>query len=167
MAYGTPGQSFISPKPACFGTSKYDNEDRECRNCGFQNTCKDARLKATAVAPPPHLPAYYQQFQPQQTYAVPRPATQIVPVRPTEQPKAIQPVPQPQQMSGVRDRYGQFTDPMFSTLKSTPSVMRPQLPGESFKERIAKNMLLASIEAGLGELLLALRQFLWTPDEKE
>ena len=165
MAYGTPGQTFISPKPPCFGTNKYDNEDRECRNCGFQNTCRDSQLRKVAVAPPPTV-QYYQQFQPQQTYATPKPATQIIPVKPETSPSPVV-KPAQGQVAAVRDKYGQFTDPMFTTLKSTPSVMRPQLPGEKFSERLAKNMILASAEAGLGELLLALRQFLWAPEDKD
>jgi hypothetical protein len=57
---------------------------------------------------------------------------------------------------------------MFHALKGTPSVMRPQIGNENFVQRVAKNMVLASVESALGELLLGVRQFLWTPkNDKE
>ena len=176
--YGEPSAParLLSPKPPCWGTSKYDNEDRECRGCGFQQTCRDQVMKSKPVAAPAPIPTsnYFNQFQAPQQYATPQaivqqtiraptaPTTNVVQVRPAQAPAA------PQQMGPiVRDRYGQFQDPMFTSIKSTPSVMRPQLHGEAFPQRIAKNMLLASAESAIGELLLGVRQFLWAPRDDE
>ncbi len=175
--YGEPNapSRSLSPRPPCWGTSKYDNEDRECRACGFQQTCRDQVMKSKPVAAAPiPVSSYFNQFVPAQQYATPQsivqqplkaptaPTTQIVQVKPA------QPAPVPQQvMPGIKDRYGQFQDPMFTTIKSTPSVMRPQLPGEAFPQRVAKNMLLASAESAIGELLLGVRQFLWAPRDDE
>ena len=179
--YGDPAGTtkLLGPKPPCWGTSKYDNEDRECRNCGFQNTCRDQVMKSIPVATPAPVPvasSYYSQFQPQVQYAAPAPVA-IQPVAPAAPPQTqvVQVRPAPVQEAKplapavpmVKDRYGQFQDPMFVTIKSTPSVMRPQLPKESFAERVAKNMLLASTESALGELLLGVRQFLWAPRDEE
>jgi hypothetical protein len=174
--YGEPSAPVrqLSPRPPCWGTSKYDNEDRECRGCGFQQTCRDEVMKSKPVAAPIPVSNYYNQFVPSQPYATPQaivqqpvktptaPATQVVQVRPAQQPAVVQPA-----SPVVRDRYGQFQDPMFTTIKSTPSVMRPQLPGEAFTQRVAKNMLLASAESAIGELLLGVRQFLWAPREDD
>lgn len=180
--YGDPASGktqLLGPKPPCWGTSKYDNEDRECRACGFQHTCRDQVMKSIPVATPAPAPvasSYYSQFQPQAQYAVPAPVVvqQVAPVAPP-QPQVVQVKPAPVQevrpvapaVPQVKDRYGQFQDPMFVTIKSTPSVMRPQLQKESFAERVAKNMVLASTESALGELLLGVRQFLWAPKDEE
>lgn len=176
--YGEPSAPSrqLSPRPPCWGTSKFDNEDRECRACGFQQTCRDQVIKTKPVAAPvAAIPTsnYFNQFQAPQQYAVPQAIVQqpvkaptapvqVVQVRPTQ----AAPAPQPT-APVLRDRYGQFQDPMFVTIKSTPSVMRPQLQGEHFAERVAKNMMLASAESAIGELLLGVRQFLWAPREDE
>lgn len=187
--YGDPAtnSSALGPRPPCWGTSKYDNEDRECRNCGFQNTCREQTIKAkTAMVPTAAVPVavptpsnYFSQFQPATAYAAPRPlpavqARPIVPPAPpaipVQQVVPIQPIAQQhqQQMSQiVQDRYGQFQDPMFVTIKATPGIMRPQLPGESFPERVMKNMALASLESAIGEVLLGVRQFLWVSPREE
>lgn len=169
--YGDPSSSpvLLGPKPPCWGSSKYDNEDRECRACGFQNTCRDYVLKskpAQTTAPVP-VASYFNQFQPQQPYAasqaITQPAKVIVPVAPTPQIINIKPTTQSQPTPDIKDRYGQFQDPMFMSIKTTPSVMRPQLTGETFAHRIVKNMVLASVESALGEFLLGVRQLLWAP----
>lgn len=161
--YGDPANrsAVLGPKPPCWGTSKFDNEDRECRVCGFQNTCREQTVRAkTAVSP---TTSYFSQFQPPTPYAVPQPVVHAIPVPPAPQMRVpVAPSPVPQQ-TGLTDRYGQFNDPLFGTMKSTPSVVRPQFPGETYPQRIAKNMMLSSIEGALGELLLGVRQFLWTP----
>lgn len=179
--YGDPStgtSQLLGPRPPCWGTSKYDNEDRECRGCGFQNTCRDYIMKSkpsvTTPAPAP-VASYFSQFTPQTQYAtpqvvVPAPvapvAPQVIPVKPApaQAPTPVQARPAPQPVGPViEDRYGQFQDPMFHALKSTPTVLRPQLPSENFAQRVAKNMLLASVESALGEMVLGVRQFLWTP----
>lgn len=178
--YGDPStgtSQLLGPKPPCWGTSKYDNEDRECRGCGFQNTCRDQVMKSKpAVATPAPAPvaSYFSQFQPQSQYATPQVvqapvAPQVIPVRPAQAAPVAPKVVTPQAVPPViEDRYGQFQDPMFQALKSTPSIMRPQLQNENFAERVAKNMLLASVESALGEMILGVRQFLWTPkNDKE
>lgn len=189
--YGDPAtnSSVLGPRPPCWGTSKYDNEDRECRNCGFQNTCREQTIKTkTAVVPTVAVPTavptpsnYFSQFQPATAYAAPRPLPAVqarpivppspVPVQPAvpiHQTVPIQAVAQHQQMPPmIQDRYGQFQDPMFVTIKATPGIMRPQLPGESFPERVMKNMALASLESAIGEVLLGVRQFLWVSPREE
>lgn len=168
--YGDPANrtAVMGPKPPCWGTSKFDNEDRECRTCGFQNTCREQTIRAkSAVAP---TTSYFSQFQPPTSYAVPQTIVQNIPVPPAPQQMRVPVAPSPQvvpQQPGLKDRYGQFTDPLFATIKSTPSVVRPQFPGETYPERIAKNMMLSSIEGALGELILGVRQFLWTPSHDE
>lgn len=178
FTYGEPGSGttqLLGPKPPCWGSSKYDNEDRECRACGFQNSCRDHVIKSKSVATPAPAPvaSYFSQFQPQPPqYAVPVQQT-IVPHVPVQQvvqvrPATVQPAPvKSTQPQPVQDRYGQYTDPMFLTIKSTPSIMRPQLPTESFAQRVAKNMVLASAESALGELMLGVRQLLWAPNRDD
>lgn len=166
--YGDPTSTtrLLGPRPPCWGTSKYDNDDRECKGCSFHHTCREQVLKTRPATAPAAPVSYFNQFAPQQTYAAPAPiAPQVVQVRPAA---VAAPVVQQQQMPPqVQDRYGQFQDPMFMTVKSTAGVMRPQLPGENFGQRIAKNMLLASVESALGEVLLGVRQFIWAPGEKD
>lgn len=183
FSYGDPSKNtnqLNGPRPPCWGTSKYDNEDRECRFCGFQNTCREQALKTRPPVTPAPQPVanYFSQYSAPSSYAAPQPVAppqtaQIVPIRPAAAQSAPQvapvrqvqvaPVQQQQGPPPMADRYGQFQDPLFLTLKSTPPVLRPQFPEEGFAERIAKNMVLASAEAALGEVLLGLRQFLWTP----
>lgn len=177
FSYGDPARSvnLLGPKPPCWGTSKYDNEDRECRACGFQNTCRDQVMKSKPVTPAPApVASFFQQFQTPSPYAVPQPAPQPT-VQPVQQFVRVTPTPtQPAQMKPVvpttgaqpaqfNDRYGQFQDPMFNSIKATPSVLRPQFPNESFPTRVAKNMALAGLESAIGELLLGVRQFIWAP----
>jgi hypothetical protein len=167
--YGDPSNAtdkVLGPRPPCWGTSRYDNEDRECRQCGFQHTCREQISKSLKPAATVPTTSYYSQFQPQQSYATPQQivraptAPQVVQVKP-------QPVPTQQISSGIQDRYGQFQDPMFVTVKGTPSIMRPQLPGESFHQRVMKNMVLASAESALGELMLGVRQLIWAPKSED
>lgn len=175
FTYGDPAtKTSASPKPPCWGTSKFDNEDRECRACGYQHTCREQTIKAKAAQAPTPATSYFSQFQPAVPYAAPQtivqaPQTTPIPVAPRVVPIPTQQVPQaaPPISPGIQDRYGQFQDPMFATLKSSPSVMRPQLPGEQFHQRVMKNMALAGVEAALGEVLLGVRQFLWTPNDED
>lgn len=182
FSYGDPTRSvnLLGPKPPCWGTSKYDNEDRECRACGFQNTCRDQVMKNRPVASIPQpapVASFFNQYQSPSSYATPVQTTPqafkiTTPTTPAPAPIQFKPVTpnQPQQPQPVfTDRYGQIQDPMFTTIKSTPSVLRPQFPTETFPTRVAKNMFLAGVESALGELLLGVRQFVWAPrkDDKE
>jgi len=176
FSYGDPSKSvnLLGPKPPCWGTSKYDNEDRECRACGFQNTCRDQVLKSrpSVVTPAPTgVGSFFHQYQAPAAYTVPQPmAVQSAPV-PQQQfvkitpaaPQAAKPVVQVPQVGQFSDRFGQFQDPMFTTIKATPSIMRPQFPSETFATRVAKNMALAGLESAIGELFLGVRQFVWAP----
>ena len=179
--YGDPSRS-LAARPACWGTSKYDNEDRECRACGFQNTCRDQNIKLRPAAPTvapsywtsqpqqsnqyttsalaTRTPAYLAQMNQQQTIQPTAPSVQYQQVRPTTQQQQTTPT-QPQ--GAFVDRYGQINDPMFAAVKAIPPVVRQQQPGETFSERMAKNVMLATGEAVLSELLLSLRQFIWAP----
>lgn len=176
FSYGDPTRSvnLLGPKPPCWGTSKYDNEDRECRACGFQNTCRDQVIKLKPVTPAPvPVASFFNQYQTPTPYAAPQPAPQPAqqfvrvtptPVQPAQvQMKPVVPATGQVQPAQFNDRYGQFQDPMFNSIKATPSVLRPQFPNESFPTRVAKNMALAGLESAIGELLLGVRQFIWAP----
>lgn len=185
-SYGDPSRQVA--RPPCWGTNKYDNEDRECKGCGFQNTCKDQVLKdrqttpwqsrpywapqptyqqpsSTSTALASRVPAYLQPQVAQQPVQVqqvrPQQATITVPVLNSQ---TVQ--QQPAVGSIFLERYGQVNDPMFAAIKSIPPVPRAQQQGETFAERMFKNVMLATGEAVLGELFLGLRQFLWAPPNK-
>lgn len=72
------GDSQTGNRPGCWGrTDVYDSENRECRGCGFQNSCRNQVIKLTPqqqVIPqaPMNAPTYY----PYQTapYQAPVPA---------------------------------------------------------------------------------------------
>lgn len=176
--YGDPSKTttLLGPKPPCWGTSKYDNSDRECRMCSFSSTCREQTIRAKVV---PAAPAtnYFSQFQPPGTYAAPQtvvqpiryqaPPAPILRVNPQTAPiQQVQPAI-PVAPNQVIDRYGQIQDPMLVTMRSTPSINRPQFQGETFLQRVMKNIALAAVESVLGEAMLGVRQFMWIPQHGE
>ena len=75
------------------------------------------------------------------------------------------PVQHPVQMSAL-DWYGRFQDPLHYSLMTAPPPYRPQMPGESFFERVMKNVGLAMLEAVAMQGLLAVRQMVLPPEAK-
>lgn len=177
-------------RPSCWGrTDIYDSEDRECRNCGFQSSCRAQVIKLTPTqqTPPVNTPApYYHSYAP---YTSPQPAPAPVaapivkyhppapapivpapaPVAPTYTAPVVKAVPapmqQPQAVPVQQDWYGRMQDPLFFTVLSPPPF-RPQMQGESFGERVLKNLALDLTAMAAGHLMLALRQMLLPPVPK-
>jgi hypothetical protein len=62
--------------------------------------------------------------------------------------------------------YGWLHDPLYYTMAATPPPVRPQMQGESFVERVAKNAALAMVESLFGQCFLAVRQLILPPKPK-
>lgn len=164
----------LSDRPRCWGKS-LDETSRECRGCGFQASCRDEMIRQNVNRPlaVPPVPQYYGT--PSHPYTVPQP----VPV--TLRPMAVTPqalesaartvVPAPRPVAAQPQTqqygYGWLNDPMFMTVHSAPPPMRPQLPGESFFERVMKNVGLSLLEQVFKEGFLAVRQMILPPTPKE
>lgn len=183
--YGAPSPvpvRVLSPvpateKPRCWGKS-FDETDRECRGCGFQNSCKEELIRKN-VHRPMTPPPYYAP-QPVRSYATPQPVQplhQPITSYPYHQPstppgfqmatvaKALAPMMHPQPMTPASSghRYGWLQDPLYYTINAAPPPMRVQMNGESFFERALKNALLGALERGAAECFLAIRQMLLAP----
>jgi hypothetical protein len=188
-AYGDQTGSSLG-RPQCWGRD-FDERSQECRGCQFQTTCKEAILRAnvssrafsspTAPMPAP-MPFGMAPQPPQVRYVNPVPGPQAaVPVPVHAQPQSTgpawkswtspyQPAVQapaapvtPPAIPTADDRYGWVSDPLFYQLLTAPPMYRPQLPGETFTERLVKNIGLSAVEAGLSQLLLAVRQLVFPP----
>ena len=132
-----------------------------------------------AAQPPPMFPTFPsqpQQQQPLARYGV-NPVAQV--------PQAPPPPPQPMQIQQFRpspqqpqtqamvvsqmppshgiDWYGRVQDPMFYPIMTAPPLFRPQMQGETFIERLFKNMALSAGEMAAAHLLLFMRQTAWPP----
>ncbi len=202
-------------RPSCWGRREiYDANDRECRGCGFQASCRDQVIKSVSALQPtipptqsqPVTNSYYQNFLPpqiqQQPALAPVPFNPVVPtfnpvvpvvkfnppqmqqmqpaqpqmfaqppqmfsqVRPVPVAQQPPPVPQiPQPMVGQQrpvDWYGRTSDPLHFALFQPPPF-RPQMEGESFMERVGKNLALDLGTMALFHLGLALRQMVLPP----
>lgn len=203
------GDTQSGNRPGCWGrVDIYDSENRECRGCGFQSTCKSQVIKTTQanqqtvpqVSQLPYgQPPYQYQTQPQpysapqqqalrlpvpftppqvpyapvaqapQPYAAPMripviPATPV-PQQPQYHQPQVQQIPQ-MQMAAPQDVYGRIQDPLFFPIMNSPPF-RPQMPGESFGERILKNILLDAGTMAAFHIGLALRQMVLPPVKKE
>ena len=171
--YNAPTAPTIE-RPRCWGRS-FDEMSSECRKCGFQNSCKDEiiRLNINRPAPPMAMQPMYGPAP-----AVPYAAPQQVPPMMAFQP---QPPPRPQQPQQYAQEavqrtvpmamtqqppYGWLHDPLYYTMAATPPPVRPQMQGESFVERVAKNAGLAMVEALFGQCFLAVRQLILPPTPK-
>lgn len=182
--YGNPS---VGNRPSCWGKPDiYDSQDRECRGCGFQSSCRDQVIKLTPAQQNPPVtttPApYYHSYAP---YAAPQPTVAPAPVPAPVQisqyrpapvapapiapptytaPATRAPVPQqpPQAAQFQQDWYGRMQDPLFFTVLSPPPL-RQQMYGETFGERFFKNLLLDVGAMAAGHLMLALRQMLLPP----
>lgn len=173
----------------------FDLSSRECRGCASQNSCGDTvqrarnarAFQARPAAPVPvfqqaQQPTYYgptyrspavaQSFQPQVVPlpVAPPPVQQYVPQQQPQQ-QIIQ-HPQTQQPVRVYDpppayHYGWLNDPLYYSGVATPPPMRPQLPGETFFERVVKNMGLSMMESMFFQGFLAVRQMVLAPGVPE
>lgn len=122
-----------------------------------------------------------QQYVQQQQMAVPQPAPIQQPVYGGAVPQVnrafapAQPVfapATPQQMAQrpvsphpapIGYGLGWMQDPLYYQMAANPPPMRPQFEGESFTERLGKNVGLAMAEALLMQLFLGIRQVVLTP----
>jgi hypothetical protein len=65
------------------------------------------------------------------------------------------------------EQYGRVQDPLYHTISATPVPMRPQFAGETFTERLTKNVALHLMEVFLTQLLLGVRQMFMPPSMRE
>lgn len=171
--YGTPSAPVVE-RPRCWGRS-FDEMSGECRRCGFQNSCKDEIIRCNINRPAP-----MQQYQPAYgpAPAVPYAVPQQAPPMQYQQPQAPLMQRPPQQLAQEAAQrammmntvqmtqqppYGWMHDPLYYTMAATPPPVRPQMMGESFGGRVAKNIFLAMIEALFGQCFLAVRQLILPP----
>jgi hypothetical protein len=167
--------------PHCWGI-QYNSEDRTCRNCDYQGTCrtevirKDLAARPVGAAPVPP-PSYTTPPAPVRTIPVnyaappPTPYQYYTQPQPPQTPGAVRYAPQATQQQAPRPLqapppqygYGSTYDPMFYALAQVPEPFRPQVLGETFVQRVAKNMVLAGFEALLKEMVLGVRQLQWWP----
>lgn len=185
QSYGSP----IGNRPSCWGKPDvYDSQDRECRGCGFQVSCRDQVIKLTpthqtppvTTTPAPYYHSYAAPYSAPQAAPMPapvqitqyRPPVQVAPapvpapIAPPTYTAPAKPVvptqPQVQQPMFQQDWYGRMQDPLFFTILSPPPF-RPQMHGENFGERFFKNLLLDLSAMAAGHLMLALRQMVLPP----
>lgn len=166
-------------RPPCFGNPQVrNNASPSCQRCPSSADCVSTiQQSGRPVAAPYYGPTPTQSYtQPQlSTYIQPKP---FIPPPPpgyqhspplgySQQPQVQgyhPPQPQPQfaapafQQNTGGDQYGWFQDPLHQWIAGSPPPVRPQMQGESFAERIGKNIILAIIESLLTQCLLAFRQ---------
>lgn len=165
--------------PSCYGKS-YDNETRECQGCKFQTNCRDEVIKArnnmstttdyyrnfgygganimplrspVAQAPTPQILPQYPQYPPNRPTLFPSATPQLSQIVPVGYPTPAR-----------YGEYGWLQDTLHYTMASSPTPMRPQMPGESFGERAMKNAGLAMAEAFFMQAVLAVRQLVLAPN---
>jgi hypothetical protein len=167
--YAPPAPAPVVARPICWGKS-FNENDRECRGCSFQTSCKEEIVRLNTYRySPPQAPAY----------AAPAPVP--VPVPPWQQPPRVTalPVIQAPQLAPVQPMmrppdqhtippygFGWAPDPLFYSLHAAPPMVRNQFQGEKFFERVGKNMLLSALESLCSQALLAARQMIWAPEQK-
>ena len=171
--YGSPP---APQRPQCWGDERYHNPStRECRGCYYQTSCKDQILRsrgyqpAPAVSPPSVAPYGYVPTPP--GYPAPPAPSQVVPVN-VAPPQAQAVVRQPPPQQGIypapeRYGYGWLTDPMYYQMAASPPPMIPQLEGETFFERLLKNMVIDGMRSLTFQLHLAARQWVWPVAPRE
>lgn len=169
----------VPDRPPCWGRS-FNNEDQGCLACMFRISCRDEIIRLSRSAAPvtpqsQYFNFYGQPAQPNQFYrspavvnAQPRPFMSsvpqpIAPITPARQPIVGQPH---QAMAQVQHQlpysqigwYGSIPDTMWGAVASVPPIFRPQMQGETFLLRLAKNTALVLGEIICRELMLAFRQ---------
>lgn len=186
--YRFGGQTAPTPqKPPCWGKS-FEDGNRECRGCGFQGSCRDEVIRAsmnrTVYPQVPQYQPYFQQQAPQVQYpqipvAPPVQVPQYQPPQqsvlfsrlsraaPQQQPQMMPQMMMPQiqnQQTSIPYGYGWVPDPMHHYVHTTPPVFRAQMPGESFGERMVKNIGLSMLESLFATMFLSVRQMVWGPE---
>jgi hypothetical protein len=101
------------------------------------------------VQQPVQQPPIQQYIPPQNQQIIQHPQTQQ-PVRVYDPPPAY--------------HYGWLNDPLYYSGVATPPPMRPQLAGETFFERVVKNMGLSMMESMFFQGYLAVRQMVLAPE---
>ena len=164
--FGNPSNTVRPPgSPPCWSQS-FAEFDSTCRNCPYSSSCKDSIIRREASrVQAPALPTWNPQP------AVPIPPA--APVRwgapaipaPVIPPAPLMPQPVSQPVNGLmRFAYGAVQDPMMMAFAAVPSPFRKQLEGETFVERVGKNMFLSAVEAVLEQGLLGVRGYYWPPE---
>lgn len=179
------------PKPAgspgCW-SNKYQDGDRECEQCRFNDTCRPAMLQKV-VSPPHSLPVvasrnYTPPYPPPAPVFMTPPAQTMVqlPAKPyIPPPPAPVMVKQPQITATqvtqqANQHYQQSTGyslhnqqnpnpfvPLHRPGAPAPAYYITQYPGESVGSRIAKNAVLRAMEAIMYELMQFFRHWTWPP----
>jgi hypothetical protein len=189
--YSSPPGGTLVERPRCWGMeAAFDITSRECRGCAATNSCRDQiqrtqNARRFAVAPPAGVnqtAQFFQQFAPQPT-VIPVHAQAFAPTATAQAPvpaplpvvhqmpfqqQAIQQARPPQAPvqafpSPSQYGYGWLHDPLYYTAVASPPPMRPQLDGESFFERMMKNVGLAMLESFFLQSFLAVRQLVIPP----
>lgn len=181
-------------RPGCWGRPDiYDSEDKECRGCGFQNTCRNQVIKLTpnqqmapvqttapyypyqpapytapqsAMPAPVPAPVQIARYQPAPMPAPIAPPTYMAPVKVPAPLPTVQPQYSQQGFPAQQDWYGRMQDPLFFSVLSPPPF-RPQMLGETFPERVFKNLLLDVTALAFGHLMLGLRQMILPPQPQD
>lgn len=159
--FGAPTMTnYYQPQPQTFQPApQYAMPQQVPPSTYYQPAPLARQIPVQAPAPAPYTVQVQQQQQPMYAPVPYRPPAQAVPAPPAVQ--AMSPIPQHQML--VMDYYGRFQDPLLYPLTMAVPPPRPQLPGESFAERLIKNMALSMGEAFLVNLILGVRQLVWAP----
>ncbi len=175
----------------CWG-SKFQDGEKECMQCRFKDSCREAMLARVVTPPPmmrPSLPVLSRTPYPppppppQQTRntIVPLPAKPFyappvnqlpVPAKPALPP----PTTTTQTIQQANHYYQQSTgyslpnpdnpnplSPMHRPGAPSPAYYFTQYPGESVGSRIIKNTILRALEAIMFELMQFFRHWTWPP----
>jgi hypothetical protein len=81
-----------------------------------------------------------------------------------QQPQQMMMPPNPMPQTSIPYGYGWVQDPMHRYIHTTPPVFRAQMPGESFGERMVKNIGLSMLESLFSTMFLSVRQMVWGPE---
>lgn len=175
--------------PVCWGL-KFQDGDRECDQCRWNDTCRSKMMEVMTSAPPPRapvmsLPMFGAPRGPTGTVPMPppRPATLSpfsAPPPPPAAPMVAQvrypPVPQPppqqqyaqqqytQQSYAIPDPYNPNPmAPMYRPGAQGPAYYFNQYPEEGVAARLTKNIFLRGLEAVFTELMFFFRHWTWPP----
>ena len=165
--------------PGCWG-AQFTDGDRECIQCPYQDSCRSTCMNRAAAYNPPAPPTFPSTTMvplPTRTmlptYPPPPPAAPVpVPVYRPPQPVVVQPHGQAQPQPPVvqyQASPGYIPDP--NNLNPLMPMIRPgvqgppyyfgQYPGETIKERLAKNVILRAAEAFFQELVRFFGNWTW------
>lgn len=190
--YGDPNSGKVPARPQCWG-SGYESESRQCKGCGWQNSCREHIIslninRQNSPQQQQNVPAYsfaqYPSFAPapytsplpvvqQQQWPAPPAAPAPVQVQQFRPVSPAPPVPAQQARpmapfipAPMPGGYGSIGDPFFNVIGASPAPVRPQYEGESYAGRVFKNAGLSAVEAIFGQFLLGIRNFRWYPRQR-